>query len=52
MNTWNEILIENEADARAQLDESCHVCGVRLGEHYNYLNVWVPCRAKIEGETK
>lgn len=42
MNTWDEVLAENESDAECQLGEQCK-CGVTLRDHYNILGLWKPC---------
>lgn len=50
MNTWTEILVENESDARSAMDnESCQSCGVPIRDHYNRMGCWVACKGGTEG---
>lgn len=42
--TWNEIIAENEAEARATLStETCPECGAILADHYDAFGYWRPC---------
>jgi ribosomal protein S27AE len=51
--TRDEVLAENEADARATLDnETCPMCGVILRDHYNSRGEWRPCRLTVEQEKR
>jgi len=43
MSMWDETLLENESDAREQLDEPCHCCGTRLARHYDSRGEWIEC---------
>jgi len=40
---WAQFEIERQAEAEAQLDESCGSCGVRLRDHYTAAGIWLQC---------
>ena len=42
-SAWSELIAENRADARQQMEEPCATCGVQLKNHYDGKNRWIPC---------
>lgn len=46
MNTWDNVREETESDHEATLDESCHLCGVTLRDHYDRSGNPILCTLK------
>lgn len=53
MTGRDEIIVENEADARETLDtERCLICGALLRDHYDARGEWHSCRLTAEQERR